>query len=67
MTASLFSARATPRPGGDADDWDSAPIVCVYVNRPEPGWWGAFMGRVPWIRAAVLAAAVLAALRFLPV
>ena len=58
----------------DSVDWDNVPFVCVHVSRPGPGWRGAF-GRVPWIRAAVIAAAVaagigaavLAAPRFLPV
>ena len=50
--------------------WENRPFVCVYVDRPAPGWWGAFIGRVPWtctvVVAAAVAAAIAVALRFLP-
>ena len=67
MTASPPDADNRTR-RGDADtvdwdsiDWEQVRFVCVLKrDRPGPGWWGAFIVRVPWIRAAVIAAAVAA-------
>jgi len=49
-----------PREGDaddDPDDWEAVPIIASTVSRDdEPTKWRAFIGRVPWIQIAILAA-----------